>query len=339
MNVDNVNKPRNGVVLPLASPAKKRISLDNVRRGKLEQPYRLAIFGPEKVGKTTFASGAEGCIHFGKDSGTGHLDITRMPNPETFGDVRDGLADIRQRGRALGFKTLVIDPLGWFEALLIQSFTGNDPAVNLATWGGGHGAGYQALEAVARLFIKDLETVWAADFNVILIGHASVKKFDDPEGPGYERYEFALDKRTGGIVKQWVDHILFAKREAFGKTEGKQGKAKAFGSAARMLYTEWSPAYDAGNRANLPPELPLHWATFETALKDGLRRIEDFKAQIDAGLSELADAEVEKKVRAWLAEPNVDVAAVANAVAAKLGEKRAQQADGDNATKEEVTSS
>lgn len=320
MNVANVNQITNGA----AAPAKKRMSLDNVRKGRIEQPFRCLLYGPEKVGKSTFAAGAPGAIFLGKDSGTEHLDIVRMPQPDTWGDVREALAELRATAVKQGFKTLVVDPINWFQPMAIASFTGGNPEVNLATWGGGHGAGYQALETAWRIFLKDLEGVWLTGMNIILLAHAAVKRFDDPQGPAYERYELELEKKVAGPTKQWVDHILFAKRESFGKIDPNTKKAKAYGSAARMLYTEWNPAYDAGNRAELPPELPLDWNTFADALVAGQTRIDQLRAQIDEGLRELADAEVEKKVRAWLAEPNVNVAGVANAVAAKLGEHRAQ---------------
>lgn len=320
MNVSNVNNKPNGV------PGKRRMSLDAVREGRIKRPSRSLLYGPEKVGKSTFAAGAPSPIFFGSDSGTEHLDIKRMPNPETWQDVLEGLSEIETRGKATGYETLVVDPLGWFEPLAIADFAGGNPAVNLATWGGGHGAGYQALEAQWRIFLKSLERCWSAGLNIILIAHATVKKFDDPQGPAFERYELALDKRTAGPTKQWVDHILFAKREAYGKiVDAKSTKAKAYGSAARMLYTEWNPAYDAGNRASLPAEMPLHWATFAEALERGEKQRALLLEQIETGLRELADPEAEKKVREWLAQPNVDVGAVANAVASKLGEKREEQ--------------
>lgn len=328
MNVDQVSKA-NGQ----ATPPKKKMSLDTLREGRIAAPFRVLLYGPEKAGKSTFAAAAPSPIFMGKDSGTEHLDIKRMPQPETWRDVLEGLHEVATRGKSLGFKTLVVDPLGWFEPMAVLDFT-NDVNANLATWGGGHGAGYQALSDRWRMFIAGIERVWTAGLNVILIGHSTVKMFNDPEGHGYERYELAVDKRAAGPLKQWVDHILFTKREAYGKVDPTTKKAKAYGSAARMLYTEWTPAYDAGNRASLPAELPLSWEAFADALASGAKRAEEFRAQIDAGLAELGDPAVEQKVRAWMADAKADLAAIANAVAAKLGDKRAQQ-NVDSATNQE----
>jgi hypothetical protein len=327
MNVTNIQKPQ-------LAPAKRRMSLDNVVQGRIKSPFRIVLYGPEKVGKSTFAAGAPSPVWLGADVGTEHLDIKRLPVPQSWRDVLEACTEVEERGLSLGFKTLVVDPIGWLEQFVHVDVTG-DANVPLKTWGGGFGAGFSAAVDRWRVFIKALERVRAAGLNIILIGHATVKKFEDPEGPGYERYEIALEnKAVAGVLKQWADHILFAKRESFGKVDPTSKKAKAFGSAARMLHTEWTPAYDAGNRAELPPEMPLSWDAFATALASGEKRVEELRAQIEEGLRELADAEVEQKVRAWLNERSFSIGDIANAVAAKLGEKRAQQAGGVTENKE-----
>lgn len=318
MNVTQIQKP------PTSAAAPKRMALGNVRKGRIKAPFRVLVYGAEKVGKSTFAAGAPRTIWLGKDSGTEHLDIERLPQPETWRDVLEGLAEVEANGIAAGYKTLVVDPVNWLEPLAALDVTG-DPAVSLASWGGGYGKGFGAALDRWRMFIKGAERVWQTGMNVVFIAHAQVKKFEDPEGQGYERYELALEnQKVAGLLKQWVDAILFARREAFGKVDPNTKRAKAYGSAARMLHTEWSPAYDAGNRFSLPPEMPLSWPLFAEALERGQRRHDELLEQIEAGLRELGDAEVEKKVRGWIEARTFDVAEIANAVAAKLGERRGQ---------------
>lgn len=331
MNVTNVNNaPTPALALVAAKPKKE------LRRGRIKSPFRILLHGMEKSGKSTFAMGAPQPLWLGREHGTEHLSIDRLPVPETLRAALETIDEVA-RGEwddAVGAKvqTLVVDPIGWFEPLMHLAVTG-DLSIPLASWGGGFGKGFSAALDQWRLFLKALERAWLAGLNIIIIAHTETKSFDDPEGANYKRYELALEnQKAAGLLKQWVDHILFAKREAFGKTDAASKKTKAYGSAARMLYTEWTPAYDAGNRAMLPPELPLSWSAFAEALANGIDQIEKLRKQIDEGLAELGDADVEKKVRAWLTEPNVNVAAVANAVAAKLGEKRAQQVG--EATKE-----
>jgi hypothetical protein len=317
MNTTTIVKP-NGP--PIAKTASK-MSLDNTRDGIIDSPMRILIAGGEKVGKSTFASGAPGGIFLGADAGTEHLNVKRFAQPENFRDVLEALHELESRGLAKGFQSLVIDPINWFEPMLVADVLG-DSGKGLADWGGGYGRGTQAVMDRWRTMKSAVERVWQTGMNVIMTAHVHVKKFEDPEGPGFERYELAMKPEAAGIFKQWADCILFARREAFGKIDAATKKAKAYGSAARMLHTEWSPAYDAGNRWCLPAEIPLSWPAFVDARAAGLGRRAEFLAQIESGLVELADPEVEKKVRGLLADPQVNVAELANAVAAKVGERR-----------------
>jgi hypothetical protein len=306
-----------------APRAASRMSLNNTRDGILDSPMRILIYGGEKVGKSTFAAGAPGPVWLGADAGTDHLNIRRLPQPETFKEVLEGAHEVATNGKTSGVKTLVLDPLNWFEALVIADVVG-DSGKSLAEWGGGYGRGPSAALDRWRQLKNALEAVWSSGLNVILCAHSHVKKFEDPEGPGYERYELAMNKEAAGLFKQWVDAILFARPDSFGKIDPTTKKVKAYGSSARMLYTELNPAYDAGNRWRLPPELPLSWASFIEAKTHGQQQITVLLGQIESGLRELGDPEVEKKVRTYLADPKVDVAEVANAVAAKLVERREQ---------------
>lgn len=321
MNTNTLQKP-NGQQQPSIVKATSKMSLDNTRDGIIDSPMRILIAAGEKVGKSTFAAGAPSPIFLGADAGTEHLNVKRLPQPDNFKEVLEGLQEVEARGRVKGFESLVIDPINWFEALIVADVLG-DSGKGLADWGGGYGRGTAAVMDRWRLMKSAVERVWLTGMHVVMTAHVHVKKFEDPEGPGFERYELAMKADAAGLFKQWADCILFARREAFGKVDPTSKKAKAYGSAARMVHTEWSPAYDAGNRWCLPPELPLSWPTFMEARAEGLSRKAEFISQIEAGLAELGDANIERKVRAYLAEPQANVAEIANAVAAKLGERRA----------------
>ena len=308
---------------PAVSPKPtSRMSLANTRDGILDSPMRILIYGGEKIGKSTFAAGAPAPVWLGADAGTDHLSIRRLPQPETFKEVLEGIHEVATNGKAAGIKTLVLDPLNWFEALVVADVVG-DSGKTLAEWGP-YGKGTQAAMDRWRQLKNALEQAWVAGLNVILCAHSHVKKFEDPEGPGYERYELAMNKDAAGMFKQWVDAILIARPDSFGKIDPTTKKAKAYGSSARMLYTELNPAYDAGNRWRLPSEMPLSWAAFIEAKTEGQKQLGVLRKQIEDGLRELNDPEVEKKVRLYLADPKNDVAEIANAVAAKVAERREQ---------------
>ncbi len=307
-----------------ASPAPvtatvSRMALKNVKKGIIVAPQRILIYGPEKVGKSTFAAGAPSPIFLGKDAGTLHLDVARFPQPTCWRDVLDALTFLLQGGH--DFETLVVDPINWFEYLVHQEVVGSS-GKSIEAWNGGYGRGYDAALNFWRIFLDLVERLWERGMGIIFSAHAKVKKFNDPSGPGYERWVLAMaNERAADMLRQWVDTILFAVRESYGKA-GDDTRIRGTGSGIRLLHTEWSPAFDAGNRSNLPATMSLGWEEYANAFANGLQRRTEQLKEVDAMLAELGDAEVEAKVRSFLRHPRADVAVAHNGVAAKLDEHR-----------------
>lgn len=304
---------------PVAAPKPKRMTAANVTRGKLPSPWWILLYGEPKIGKTTFAAGAPSPVFISLDGGTTELDVARYPTPESFDEFREALDDVATHGIENGFRTLVVDPLAHVEPLIALKIT-DGKQVNPRTWGGGYGAYENAIRDHVRLIFADLQRVWAAGINILLIGHARVKKFSNPEGADFDVYDLDCEsKEMNGKAFQLATAVLFARREIFAREEEKSKKFKAYGAAGHMLYTSGSAAFRAGNRWGLPPVMPLSWTMFAAEMARGESRNEDLKAQIEAGLAELGDPEATAKVRAWLAD-GAALADVANVVATKLSE-------------------
>jgi hypothetical protein len=129
---------------------------------------------------------------------------------------------------------------------------------------------------------------------VILIAHAKIERFENPETDAYDRYSPRLNKhasarhgrfesprgriRFGSLivhesvknnppvaVQEWYDEVLFATykvhtrqtEEGFDKT-----RARGIGTGDRILRTTERPAHMAKNRLNLPEELPLDFRAY-----------------------------------------------------------------------------
>lgn len=308
-------------------PAAKRMTITNARKGIIIRPPRVLLYGAEKVGKTTTAKGAPSPIWLGKDQGTEHLNITRYPQPNTWGEVLEALDDMAKNGKANGFETLVIDPVNYMEPLAVADVVGNS-GKSLADWGA-YGKGTDALLERFRRFIAALERVWDAGHGIILLAHSRVKQFDNPEGASYKRYEIDMSDRVAGLLRQWVDCVLFAQRESFARVDENR-KVRGAGSGARMMHTEWTAAYDAGNRWDLEPLIPLSWSDLMASKANGIERRQRLLKQIETHLVEIADPTVSAKVEGFIAE-GADIMEVANKVEAKLAavrEERAAEATG-----------
>ena len=87
--------------------------LDNVSKGKIKKPILAVVYGPDGVGKSTFAASAPHPIFLGTEDGTSHLDVTRFPTPQNFEDVFRAIKELSESKH--DYKTLVIDTLDWLE--------------------------------------------------------------------------------------------------------------------------------------------------------------------------------------------------------------------------------
>ncbi len=310
---------------PAPAPRAKRMALLNIRKGRIRAPMRVLVYGAEKVGKSTFAAGAPAPIFLGADNGTEQLDIARMPQPTTWAEVLEAVETIEREPHE--YQTLVVDPLNWLEPLCHRHVVG-DSGKTIEQFDGGYGRGYSAAVDLWREFKDALERCWERRrMNIVICAHVQVKRFENPEGPAYDRYELAMHARAAGMFKQWVDAVLFARHETFAKIDPTTKKAKGVSTGARIMHTQPSAAYDAGARWRLPGEMALSWAELEHAIAHDGTTSEEILAGIETMLLELSDPQVEKKVRAYVAEANKNatrLTEIANAVAKKLNDRKEQ---------------
>jgi hypothetical protein len=308
-----------------------RMTLANLTRGRLRTPLRVLIYGVEGVGKSTFAMRAPRPIFLGKENGTEELDVDRLPDPRDWSEVFEGI-DFLER-ESLPYETLVVDPVNWLEPLCWAH------VCKAAGWRNidepGYGKGYDAAQDEWRRFIAALERLWdARKMNVVLVAHAQVKGFNDPESADtFDRYQLAMNAKAAGLFKQWCGCVLFAKHELSTHKAPKGKRVQGVSSGARKLYTQWTPAYDAKNRYGLPESLPLSWDDFHAAVETGRsaagpdhkRRADAARARVEALLAVLADAAYTARARAVMASAGDDttkLAEVENRVAARVSTKK-----------------
>jgi hypothetical protein len=298
MSNASIIKPNVTVV----SASRRKFSLDDMTSGRLTVAQRVLGFGGEKVGKSSWASGAPGAVFLGAENGTSHLNVRRLPVPETWDELFEVLAlsetDPTQR-------TIVIDPVNWLEDLVFARVVGGPNARpdestrdKLEKHGGGFKQGYDAAVSHWRTLINVLEKRHYDK------AHADVKNFKDPTGSEYMRYSPALHHKAAGLIKQWVDDVLFFRHEVLAKVEG--AKTIAIATGDRIVHTEWSKAWDAGNRSSLPTELPMAWSDYWAAVEAGRQRVPMLHAQITTLLKDINDSEVTKHANAMVAEAKDD---------------------------------
>lgn len=306
-------------VAPLAS---KRRALASVRKGVLDTPKRVLVYGAEKVGKSTFAAGAPKPIFVGAENGTERLNVERL-EPRTWGEAVEWIGELGAEKH--DYQTLVVDPVNWLEPLCWAAVVG-DTGGTIEEYGGGYGKGYTAALDHWRQFLFAVERCWRAGMNVVLVAHSMVKTFQNPEGLPYDRYELAMNAKAAGLLKQWVDAVLFVRLETFAKAIDKTAKkARGYSTGARIIHTQPCAAYDAGARWKLPEELPLSWDDFASAVAGEAGRAAELAEQIATLTREIDDAKVTTYSAAFVErnKGNADkLAELANRLSIKAEENR-----------------
>ncbi len=245
--------------------------ISSITKGREAQPPRIMIYGSEGVGKSTFAALAPNPVFVQTEDGLSEIDCSKFPLAKSFDDVVLQLQAVRDEQHDYG--TVVIDSLDWLERLVWDRVCADYGVKSIEKADGGYGKGYVHALTYWRQIVSLLNDIRARKgMAVILIAHAAVERFEDPEHAAYDRYTPRLHKKACSLVCEWVDAVLFASRRM--RVDSTTGKAAPVGAdgGERILRTNGSPACIAKNRFGLPTELPLSWSAFVEALKPGAEK-------------------------------------------------------------------
>lgn len=227
-----------------------------ITRGIEQKPVKVLVYGPEGIGKSTFASHFPDPLFIDTEGSTARMNVARLPHPESWTEL---LEEVWWVVREKPCKTLVIDTMDWAEKLEIQDLLEKNGKQSIEAFA--YGKGYVLSAEEIQKFIRLLDKVIETGMNVVLTAHAQIRKFEQPDEMGaYDRYELKLGNKTGSrtapILKEWADMVLFANYKTFAVKDG--NKVKATGGK-RVMYTSHHPCWDAKNRFGLAEELPFEY--------------------------------------------------------------------------------
>ena len=244
---------------PINALPASRMRLDAVVKGRQQRPLRVLLYGVEGIGKSTFGASAPAPIFLAAEDGTAHLDVHRLPVPQSWEEVLDGIRLLTTQEHP--YRTLVVDTVDWAEPLLWRFICVRDAKQDIEDYG--YGKGYVAALDEWRVFVAALERLREkTGMGIVLLAHSHVKPFKNPEGEDYDRYEMKVHPKAGGLLKEWSDVVLFANWETYAAKDERTKRVKGVSTGARLIYTIRTAAYDAKNRFDLPESLPLDWSEF-----------------------------------------------------------------------------
>lgn len=241
-------------------------------RGKQPCAKKVLIYGPEGIGKSTFASRFPEPLFIDTEGSTKEMDVSRTPSPSSWNMLLEQIAYIKQNPDIC--RTLVIDTLDWAEQMCVAHICALHSKSGIEDFGYGNGYVY-AKEEFGRL-LNRLNEIINMGIHVVLTAHAQMRKFEQPDEMGaYDRWELKLGKKTTSqtspLVKEWADMVLFANYKTFSVAVDDKGKKHKAQGGARVMYTAHHPCWDAKNRYGLPDELPFDYAGIAHIIETPLR--------------------------------------------------------------------
>lgn len=229
-------------------------------KGKIKKAKKVVIYGPEGIGKSTFASKFPDPVFIDTEGSTNDMDVARLPRPTSWIMLLEELQYVEKN--PVVCKTLVIDTIDWAEQLCVEHICAKHNKSGIEDFG--YGNGYIYTKEEFGRFLNKLTDVIETGVNVVLTAHAQLRKFEQPDEMGaYDRWELKLGKKTQSqtspLVKEWADMLLFCNYKTYSIAVDDKGKKHKAQGGKRVMYTCHHPCWDAKNRYNLPDECELDY--------------------------------------------------------------------------------
>lgn len=235
------------------------ISIKNLHTRKPTRPFLGLIYGEPGIGKTSLAAEFPNPIFLqAEDAEVNDVELCSFTQDRALADYTElsgGIDELYNQDH--DFKTVVVDAVDAVENFVwIETCRRNQWA---SIESPGYGKGYIAAEEVWREFLSSLEFLRAdRGMNVVLIGHAEIERFDDPQNASYSRYDFRLHKRAHALLEDSMYAVLFLNQDATIKEEDQgfgRKRSHAEGGGQIWIHANRRPAYNAKNRYGMPDRL------------------------------------------------------------------------------------
>ena len=216
------------------------------------QDLTVLIYGPPKIGKSTFCSGADGALFLATEPGLNHLNVFQIPIA-SWKDLLNAGALIAKGGHE--FKTIVIDTVDNAYRMCQEHVCEANGVKHPADMP--YGKGFALVNAE---FHRVLTRLAGLPTGLYLVSHAQDKELETRTGK-YLKTMPTLPEGARKIVVGLVDVILFADAES---TKDDDGNV----TMSRILRTKPDKHYEAGDRTGrLPETLSLDYQSFVSTFK------------------------------------------------------------------------
>ena len=234
-----------------------------ITKGKVPGAKKVVIYGPEGIGKSTFASGFPAPVFCDTEGSTKAMDVSRFDPPKRWSDILESVKYVQNDPSCC--KTFVLDTADWAEMFCIK-YTCEKGNVN-GIEDFGYGKGYTYTQENFKKLLDEMDKLIDLGINVVVTAHAKMRKFEQPDEMGaYDRWEMKLSKQVAPMLKEWGDMVLFANYKTYVVTDDKTKSKKAQGGK-RVMYATHNPCWDAKNRYGLDDCLPFEYQAIKHVIE------------------------------------------------------------------------
>lgn len=279
-----------------------------ITRGKIQKAKKVVVYGPEGIGKSTFASQFPDPVFIDTEGSTAAMDVARLPRPTSWNMLLKEVEYIKSHPETC--RTLVIDTIDWAEQLCVDHICSIHNKKGIEDFG--YGNGYVYTKEEFGRFLNRLSDVIEVGVNIVLTAHAQLRKFEQPDELGaYDRWELKLGKKTQSqtspLVKEWADMLLFCNYKTYSVATDKDGKKHKAQGGKRVMYTSHHPCWDAKNRYGLPEMCDFDYQVIKGILEEGSqkeeKKVEIPKEQKQETSSEQAEKPAQKAEESFMNIP------------------------------------
>ena len=206
------------------------------------------IYGPPKIGKSSFAAQFPDALFFECEPGLGELSVYKVPT-YNWADLLDACKLVAAGNHP--FKTVVIDTID----NAFKFCTDHVNAKHNVEYEGDldHGKGWAF---VKNEWHRVLTRLASLPVGLVLISHATDKQIETRTAK-YTKTQPSLPDRARHVVLGLVDMILYCDTTSRPKPDGKGSEI------VRIIRSKPHPTYEAGDRTGrLPEVMPLDFDAF-----------------------------------------------------------------------------
>ena len=234
-----------------------KINMKITKGPKENKPVKCVVYGPEGIGKSTFAASFPDPLFIDTEGSTDLMDVKRFDRAENWATLLLQVHAVKQNPSLC--RTLVLDTADWAERMCEDLVCRKSNQESIESFG--YGKGYTMVKEEFARMLDLLTEVNGMGINIVITAHAIIRKFEKPEEMGaFDRYELKAGNKAGNqiaaILKEWADMVLFANyMETVVDVDGK----KKVQGGRRVMYTQHAPTWDAKNRYGLDMMLPFEF--------------------------------------------------------------------------------